>query len=69
MPQRAMVAVVRATFFSRVRWRKYWRSSSSVTRSGRFSIMPGQGDDRADIAGLGFGGVTVELHILQETFT
>jgi len=34
-----------------------------------FSIMPGQSDDRADIAGLSFGGITVELHILQETFT
>jgi len=35
----------------------------------RFSIMPGQGDDGAEITGLGFGGITVELHILQETFT
>ena len=36
---------------------------------GRFMIMPGQSQDRADITGLGFGRVTMELHILDETST
>ena len=34
MPHSAMVTVARAACWTWVRWRKYWRRSSSVTRSG-----------------------------------
>ena len=36
---------------------------------GRFMITPGQSQDRADITRLGFGRVTMELHILDEPST
>jgi len=35
----------------------------------RFVVMLGQAADRTDITGLGFGGVTVQLHILDESST
>jgi len=34
-----------------------------------FVVVPGQAADRTDITGLGFGGITVELHILDESST
>jgi hypothetical protein len=34
-----------------------------------FVVVFGQAADRTDITGLGFGGVTVELHILDESST
>jgi len=34
-----------------------------------FVVVFGQAADRTDITGLGFGGVTVQLHILDESST
>ncbi len=36
---------------------------------GGFVVVPGQAADRTDLTGLGFGGITVELHILDESST
>src|SRR6266487_1839146 len=34
-----------------------------------FVVVLGQAADRTDITGLGFGGITVQLHILDESST
>ena len=51
----------------------FWRPKAQTSILGdefrRFSITPGDAADGIDGTGLGFGRVTVELHILVESST